>query len=88
MLRRAALLAVRKDASEEDIKKAYRMLAQTCHPDKHQSAAMREVWACVLQVCPVCLGSTGEHGIETACTQVATANFNRIHEAYEILRYV
>jgi hypothetical protein len=35
--------AVARDASEDDIKRAYRALAQAVHPDKHPSAALREV---------------------------------------------
>jgi hypothetical protein len=38
-----AACAVARDASEEDIKRAYRALAQAVHPDKHPSAALREV---------------------------------------------
>ena len=37
-----ATLNVPKDASEEDIKKSYRHLAQVCHPDKAPSADSRE----------------------------------------------
>jgi hypothetical protein len=35
--------AVGRDATDEDIKRAYRNLAQVAHPDKHASPAMREV---------------------------------------------
>lgn len=35
--------AVPRTASDEDIKRAYRHLAQTYHPDKHRTAGMREV---------------------------------------------
>ena len=38
-------IAVSRDATEDEIKKAYRTLAQTCHPDKHSSPALREVSA-------------------------------------------
>ena len=31
-----------RDASEDDIKKAYRALAQVAHPDKHSSSVLRE----------------------------------------------
>jgi len=37
------LPAVGREASDDDIKKAYRLQAQTLHPDKHSSAALREV---------------------------------------------
>jgi DnaJ family protein C protein 11 len=30
-----AVLNVPRDASEEDIRRAFRALAQACHPDKH-----------------------------------------------------
>ena len=37
---------VARDASDEEIKRKYRALAQTLHPDKqHGSAALREVRA-------------------------------------------
>jgi preprotein translocase subunit Sec63 len=36
-------IAVARDATDEDIKRAYRSLAQTTHPDKHSSPALREV---------------------------------------------
>ena len=35
--------AVGRDATDEDIKRAYLNLAQVAHPDKHASPAMREV---------------------------------------------
>ena len=38
-------IAVSRDATEDEIKKAYRTLAQTCHPDKHSSPVLREVRA-------------------------------------------
>jgi hypothetical protein len=38
-----AVLGVGRDASEEDIRRAYRSLAQAVHPDKHAGAALREV---------------------------------------------
>lgn len=53
-----ALLHVSPDASEDDIKRAYRQWAQVYHPDKYQSPHMKEI---------------------------ATQNFQRICEAYEIL---
>ena len=34
--------AVSRDASEDDIKKAYRALAQVAHPDKHSSSVLRD----------------------------------------------
>jgi len=38
--------SVARDASDEEIKRKYRALAQTLHPDKqHGSAALREVRA-------------------------------------------
>ena len=33
---------VSRDATEDDIKKAYRALAQVAHPDKHSSSVLRE----------------------------------------------
>lgn len=53
-----ALLHLSPDASDEEIKRAYRQWAQIYHPDKHQSPQMQGV---------------------------ATENFQRIREAYEIL---
>ncbi|EOA29204.1 hypothetical protein CARUB_v10025478mg [Capsella rubella] len=53
-----ALLNLSPDASDEEIRKAYRQWAQVYHPDKIQSPQMKEV---------------------------ATENFQRICEAYEIL---
>ncbi|KAL4565643.1 hypothetical protein LXL04_029746 [Taraxacum kok-saghyz] len=53
-----ALLHVSPEASDEEIRKAYRLWAQVYHPDKYQSAQEKEV---------------------------ATVNFQRICEAYEIL---
>ncbi|KAG6551992.1 hypothetical protein Mapa_006298 [Marchantia paleacea] len=53
-----ALLHLSPDASDEDIKKAYRQWAQIYHPDKHQTVQMQDI---------------------------ATENFQRIREAYEIL---
>ncbi|KAL8196178.1 hypothetical protein R6Q57_025178 [Mikania cordata] len=53
-----ALLHVSPEASDEEIRKAYRQWAQIYHPDKYQSPQMKEV---------------------------ATENFQRICEAYEIL---
>lgn len=53
-----ALLYVAPDASDEEIRRAYRQWAQVYHPDKYQDLHMKEV---------------------------ATQNFQRICEAYEIL---
>lgn len=53
-----ALLNISPDASDEEIRKAYRQWAQVYHPDKYQAPQMKEV---------------------------ATQNFQRICEAYEIL---
>ncbi|KAK2649067.1 hypothetical protein Ddye_016556 [Dipteronia dyeriana] len=53
-----ALLHVSPEASDEEIRKAYRHWAQVYHPDKHQPPHMKEI---------------------------ATENFQRICEAYEIL---
>ncbi|CAM8898279.1 unnamed protein product [Rhodiola kirilowii] len=53
-----ALLHLSPDATDEEIRKAYRQWAQVYHPDKNQSPQMKEV---------------------------ATQNFQRICEAYEIL---
>nr|XP_043628117.1 chaperone protein dnaJ 13 isoform X2 [Erigeron canadensis] len=53
-----ALLHVSPEASDEEIRKAYRQWAQIYHPDKYQAQQMKEV---------------------------ATENFQRICEAYEIL---
>lgn len=54
------ILNVPKDASEEDLQKAYRGLAMLCHPDKVP-------------------------GNSVALKAVATEQFNRIREAFEIL---
>ncbi|KAL3679639.1 hypothetical protein R1sor_022595 [Riccia sorocarpa] len=53
-----ALLHLSPDASDEEIKRAYRQWAQIYHPDKHQTVQMQDI---------------------------ATENFQRIREAYEIL---
>ncbi|KAI7989389.1 Chaperone protein dnaJ 13 [Camellia lanceoleosa] len=53
-----ALLHVSTEASDEEIRKAYRQWAQIYHPDKYQAPQMQEI---------------------------ATENFQRICEAYEIL---
>ncbi|KAJ0602797.1 putative chaperone protein DnaJ 13 [Helianthus annuus] len=53
-----ALLHVSPEASDEEIRKAYRQWAQIYHPDKYQDQQMKDV---------------------------ATENFQRICEAYEIL---
>ncbi|XP_024541454.1 chaperone protein dnaJ 13 [Selaginella moellendorffii] len=53
-----ALLHLDPDASDEDIKRAYRQWAQVYHPDKHRTLQMQDI---------------------------ATQNFQRIREAYEIL---
>ncbi|KAI4377911.1 hypothetical protein MLD38_015467 [Melastoma candidum] len=53
-----AILHVSPEASEEEIRRAYRQWAQVYHPDKYQDLHMKEV---------------------------ATQNFQRICEAYEIL---
>ncbi len=36
-----ATLNVARDASEEDIKRAFRQLAQAYHPDKHTDASLQ-----------------------------------------------
>ncbi|XP_024045139.1 chaperone protein dnaJ 13 isoform X2 [Citrus clementina] len=53
-----ALLHLSPEASDEEIRKAYRQWAQVYHPDKYQAPHMKEI---------------------------ATENFQRICEAYEIL---
>ncbi|KAE8672208.1 hypothetical protein F3Y22_tig00111848pilonHSYRG00187 [Hibiscus syriacus] len=53
-----ALLNLSLDASDEEIRRAYRQWAQVYHPDKYQAPHMKEI---------------------------ATENFQRICEAYEIL---
>ncbi|KAL4324145.1 hypothetical protein GQ457_11G022670 [Hibiscus cannabinus] len=53
-----ALLHLSPDASDEEIRRAYRQWAQIYHPDKYQATHMKEI---------------------------ATENFQRICEAYEIL---
>ncbi|XP_022758725.1 chaperone protein dnaJ 13 isoform X1 [Durio zibethinus] len=53
-----ALLHLSPDASDEEIRRAYRQWAQVYHPDKYQAPHMKEI---------------------------ATENFQRICEAYEIL---
>ncbi|KAJ4952043.1 hypothetical protein NE237_028875 [Protea cynaroides] len=53
-----ALLHISPEASDEEIRKAYRQWAQIYHPDKYQSSHMKDI---------------------------ATENFQRICEAYEIL---
>ncbi|KAL6979741.1 Chaperone protein dnaJ 13 [Sarracenia purpurea var. burkii] len=53
-----ALLHLSPEASDEEIRKAYRQWAQVYHPDKYQAPQMKEI---------------------------ATENFQRICEAYEIL---
>ncbi|XP_057976357.1 chaperone protein dnaJ 13 [Malania oleifera] len=53
-----ALLHVSPEASDEEIRKAYRQWAQVYHPDKYQAPQMKDI---------------------------ATENFQRICEAYEIL---
>ncbi|KAK4483605.1 hypothetical protein RD792_010804 [Penstemon davidsonii] len=53
-----ALLHISPEASDEEIRRAYRQWAQVYHPDKYQALQMKEV---------------------------ATENFQRICEAYEIL---
>ncbi|KAG5592912.1 hypothetical protein H5410_043426 [Solanum commersonii] len=53
-----ALLHISPEASDEEIRKAYRQWAQIYHPDKYQALEMKEI---------------------------ATENFQRICEAYEIL---
>lgn len=53
-----ALLHISPEASNEEIRKAYRQWAQIYHPDKYQAPEMKEI---------------------------ATENFQRICEAYEIL---
>ncbi|KAM7273451.1 hypothetical protein ACFE04_028115 [Oxalis oulophora] len=53
-----ALLNLSPDASDEEIRKAYRQWAQVYHPDKYQAPHMKDI---------------------------ATENFQRICEAYEIL---
>lgn len=53
-----ALLHISPEASDEEIRKAYRQWAQIYHPDKHQAPHMKDI---------------------------ATENFQRICEAYEIL---
>ncbi|XP_043717176.1 chaperone protein dnaJ 13-like [Telopea speciosissima] len=53
-----ALLHISPEASDEEIRKAYRQWAQIYHPDKYQSPQMKDI---------------------------ATENFQRIYEAYEIL---
>ncbi|PIA50197.1 hypothetical protein AQUCO_01300735v1 [Aquilegia coerulea] len=53
-----ALLNISPEASDEEIRKAYRQWAQIYHPDKYQSSQMKDI---------------------------ATENFQRICEAYEIL---
>ncbi|XP_058086825.1 chaperone protein dnaJ 13 [Magnolia sinica] len=53
-----ALLHISPEASDEEIRKAYRQWAQIYHPDKYQSPQMKDI---------------------------ATENFQRIRDAYEIL---
>jgi DnaJ family protein C protein 11 len=53
-----ALLHLSPEASDDDVKKAYRQWAQVYHPDKHQTLQMQDI---------------------------ATQNFQKIREAYEIL---
>ncbi|XP_073047860.1 chaperone protein dnaJ 13 [Primulina eburnea] len=53
-----ALLHISPEASDEEIRRAYRQWAQVYHPDKYQDSQMKEI---------------------------ATENFQRICEAYEIL---
>ncbi|CAI9772485.1 unnamed protein product [Fraxinus pennsylvanica] len=53
-----ALLHISPEATDEEIRKAYRQWAQIYHPDKYQASHMKEI---------------------------ATENFQRICEAYEIL---
>ncbi|KAI0488280.1 hypothetical protein KFK09_028108 [Dendrobium nobile] len=53
-----AILNISREASDEEIRKAFRQWAQVYHPDKYQDPEMKDV---------------------------ATANFQRIRDAYEIL---
>ncbi|KAL0904243.1 hypothetical protein M5K25_026326 [Dendrobium thyrsiflorum] len=53
-----AILHIPREASDEEIRKAFRQWAQVYHPDKYQDPEMKDV---------------------------ATANFQRIRDAYEIL---
>lgn len=44
-----AVLNVPRDASEEEVQRAYRTLARTCHPDKHQDPALHAAAAASFQ---------------------------------------
>lgn len=37
-----AVLALKSDSSQEDIRKSYRKLALVCHPDKHANSSERD----------------------------------------------
>jgi len=78
-----ALLNLSPDASDEEIRKAYRQWAQAYHPDKYQAPHVS------LLLCPMLI-----HFVCTFITRfvllyqmkdIATENFQRICEAYEIL---
>ena len=95
-----ALSSVSRDATDEDIKRAYRTLAQVAHPDKHASPALREVrpgatpaavlrWACPLPSDPRIDSPArvvpASPPLPPPSAQAASRSFNKLNEAYEVL---
>lgn len=78
-----ACLGIDKSATEQELKQAYRHLAKSCHPDRHQgSAHAEEQFKKLNEAYAVLSKSSSRADYDLSYTRRETARAARLHEEF------